>query len=150
MVTVGNKVVGIGAFYSGKEYASLGFGNTKQVFRFFGFSDGWSVFRKCLRVQKLIPPPDKDTEYVADLGVKEEFRGQGIGTALLKRQMEVALSKKRHFYALDVAVNNPRAQKLYETLGFKVANERQFFISGRQGPIPNARRMEIDLKEVQK
>ena len=51
-------------------------------------------------------------------------------------------SQKRRFYALDVAVNNPRAQKLYDALGFKVANERQF---GKQGSIPNVRRMEIDL-----
>lgn len=140
-----NTVAGIGAFYSGKEYFSLGLGNTKQIFKFFGPIKGMSVFKKCLQVQKLIPPPDKMTEYVADLGVTESFRGQGIGTALLKHQMEIAQSKKRRFYALDVAVNNPRAQKLYEKLGLKVIKERTFSGTSRDKPIPNAKRMILAL-----
>ncbi len=145
VATVKDKVVGIGAFYSGKEYISLGLGNTKQVFKFFGFAKGTSVFKKCLQVQKLIPPPNKSTEYVADLGVSESCRGQGIGSALLKHQMEVARSKKKKFYALDVAANNPRAQKLYKKLGLKVIEERIFAEINPSRPIPNARRMVMEI-----
>ncbi len=140
---VDHEVAGIGAFYSGREYLSLGLGNTKQVFKFYGFFDGSSVFKRCLQIQKVVPPPKKDAEYVADLGVKEKFRGQGIGTAILKRQQEIARSKKHRFYILDVAANNPRAQKLYEALGFRVTHERPFLPSGKPGPnsrdtIPNS------------
>lgn len=144
VAVVQGRVVGIGAFYSGREYPLLGLANTKQVFRFYGLTNGGKVFKRCLQVQKFIPPPNRHTEYVADLGVNEEWRGKGIGTALLKYQMEIACSKKRRVYALDVSVQNPMAQKLYERLGFRMVNERPFFISKKQGPIPNARRMEID------
>lgn len=145
VATIENTVTGIGAFYSGKEYFSLGLGNTKHIFKFFGPIKGMSVLKKCLQVQKLIPPPDKSTEYVADLGIKESFRGQGIGTALLKHQMAIAQSKKRRFYVLDVAANNPRAQKLYEKLGLKVIEERIFSGTSQDSLIPNAKRMILSL-----
>ena len=43
---------------------------------------------------------------------------------------------------LDVAVSNPRAQALYERLGFAVTGERASSLANAQGAVPGHRRME--------
>jgi ribosomal protein S18 acetylase RimI-like enzyme len=47
--------------------------------------------------------------------------------------------------ALDVAVGNPRAQALYERLGFVVAAERVSTLRNAQATVANHRRMELPL-----
>ena len=43
---------------------------------------------------------------------------------------------------LDVAVSNPRAQQLYERLGFTVTAERRSRLVNTQGVVVNHRRVE--------
>lgn len=60
----------------------------------------------------------RDVLFVDDLAVKEEYRGQGIGTRLL----EAARNKVReeHLDGLELQVNarNTAARKMYEAFGF--------------------------------
>ena len=86
-----------------------------------------------------------DMEYISNLGVAPDLRGRGIGGALLNHQKKVAKGKSRRVYALDVSVNNPRAQKLYERLGFKITRENH--LNGFMGctTVPDTRRMEMSL-----
>ncbi|MDO8639037.1 MAG: GNAT family N-acetyltransferase [Candidatus Daviesbacteria bacterium] len=52
--------------------------------------------------------------------VKEEFRGQGIGTELIKKSEKI--SRKNGFNKIGLGVNptlNPKAKSLYERLGYK-------------------------------
>ncbi len=53
------------------------------------------------------------------MGVQAEFRGQGLGRALLVKTLEHAL--KNHIYrvALEAREDNNRAIRLYEQLGFR-------------------------------
>lgn len=145
---VESKVVGIGAFYSGSEFNRLNAENVVQIFRFFGPFKSWEVFRKGYHVQKLIPPPKRFVEYVADLGVCPKMRGRGIGTALLFHQMKIARDRGKKIYTLDVAANNPKAQKLYERFGFKVVWERGSVEGRVLGAIPAIRRMEMRLELI--
>jgi len=115
------------------------------MLQFYGLIRCWSIVRKGLQMKKLIPPPNKWTEYVADLGIKLEMRGKGLGTALLKHQMKHAQKRGKKIYALDVASNNPKAQKLYGRFGFQVVHETVFTVKGRTDLIPNIRRMEMKL-----
>jgi ribosomal protein S18 acetylase RimI-like enzyme len=65
--------------------------------------------------------------YIAAVAVVEEFRGNGIGAAMLDFA-DQALSGARHAF-LCVSSFNPRAQRLYEQLGYRKVGELQDFIA---------------------
>ena len=139
-------VVGIGAFHDGAE---LGKANKKILYplaRFYGPLAGAGVLTRLTQLEKqLWPPPMKHDLFIQNLGVREDMRGKGIGSALLTYQIEIA--RTRHFSRciLDVAVTNPRAQVLYERLGFRVVEERKWHITGSTVHVPDSRRMELSL-----
>ena len=145
VVVVAGRVAGTGAFYSGHEYNNLSMEIGKQIFRFYGLLKFLPVMRRSFQALSLTPRPKKNMEYVANLGVSDDMRSRGIGTALLDRQKEVARSKGRLVYALDVSVNNPRAQGLYERLGFKVTGQNRFRGRGDSSAVPDTLRMELYL-----
>ena len=60
-----------------------------------------------------------------DVSVKENRRGQGIGTALIQ-QLKVEL-QQHNVMRIDVAVHvdNPEARRFYEKLGFSPLNEER-------------------------
>lgn len=145
VASVKDAVVGTIAFYSKRGYFCLGLGNAMQVLRFFGLKKGWSVLKKCSRVQKIIPPPRPGMAYIADLGVVESLRGKGVGSALLQHGLRAARDGGKRLYGLDVAANNPRAQQLYERLGMTVMSERRLQDAGGNATLPAIRRMEMPL-----
>lgn len=53
-----------------------------------------------------------------DLYVDPDFRGQGVGAALLQRAQAFAREEKQKGLALETATDNP-AQALYERLGWE-------------------------------
>jgi len=144
VVAVAGRVVGTGAFYSGHEYNDLSKEIGRQIFRFYGLPKFLPVMRRSFQALSLTPPPKKNMEYIANLGVSEEMRSRGIGTALLDRHKEAARGKGRLVYALDVSVNNSRAQALYERFGFKVTGHNRFR-GGDSSGVPDTRRMELYL-----
>ena len=84
---VDGRVVGIGAFYSGAEFSRLNREITWRKVRFYGPIRYWSIKRRGIQLQKLMPPPKEDAEFVQNLGVAEDMQGKGVGTALLQRQI---------------------------------------------------------------
>jgi ribosomal protein S18 acetylase RimI-like enzyme len=68
----------------------------------------------------------KNDFYIGNLVVNPEYRGQGIGTEILKTSLLIARDKKCKRVLLDVIFENYRAKKLYESLGFKVCGEKNF------------------------
>ena len=64
--------------------------------------------------------------YLDSLAVKPEFRGLGIGRALLQRGIERGLALQLNV-TLAVDPVNERAQRLYTSLGFKPAGELFIF-----------------------
>jgi ribosomal protein S18 acetylase RimI-like enzyme len=142
---VDDRVVGIGAFYSGAEFNRLNWEIIWRIVRFYGPVKCWSVMRKGIQLQKLMSPPKKDAEFIQTLGVAEDMQGKGIGTSLLKRNIEKARGNNRRICALDVAVTNPRVQELYEKLGFCVVEERKWHVTGSAVQVPDQRRMELVL-----
>ena len=138
-----DEVVGIGAFYSGHEYRRLSWGLVLQVLHFYRSTITPRVLWRGLQLKALMPPPAHDMHYAANLGVRPELQGLGIGTFLLNQQEAVARSLGRKSYALDVFVDNPRAQQLYERIGFALAGEQHF--SGPVGQISDSRRLEKNI-----
>lgn len=67
------------------------------------------------------------------IGVLKEYRGQGIGVALIMEAL--SLAKKRGFTRIELAVreDNPRAIHLYQKMGFVVEGKHihSFLIDGQ-------------------
>ncbi|MCJ1388964.1 N-alpha-acetyltransferase mak3 [Xylographa bjoerkii] len=56
--------------------------------------------------------------YIAMLAVKEEYRGKGIATKLVRMAIDTMIEKDADEIALETEVTNTAAMKLYERLGF--------------------------------
>jgi ribosomal protein S18 acetylase RimI-like enzyme len=88
---------------------------------------GWrfaaSVIREGRRHARVTPPVPADSLYVISLAVTPERRGQGIGSALLRRVVEEALESGLRSVSLDVAVRNDGAIRFYLREGFVTVAE---------------------------
>jgi len=133
---------GLGLFYDHREYQRLSNQLAWQVLRFFGLTTIPRVVLRLLSTTALMPPPSPGMHFVANLGVRSELQGRGVGTALLEHQMDVGRSLGRTIFALDVSAANPRGQALYERLGLRVVSERAF---RHPEILHNQRRMEMAL-----
>jgi ribosomal protein S18 acetylase RimI-like enzyme len=136
-------VVGIGAFYSGVEYFRLSAELVWQVSLFYPLKWLPRVLWRMLQLKSLMPEPAKNMHYVANFAIRADMQNQKIGTALLQHQQEVAKQLGRDIFALDVSVDNPRAQTLYEGLGFKLIKRQKFI--GKKGCVADTLRMEMSL-----
>jgi ribosomal protein S18 acetylase RimI-like enzyme len=121
---VDGELAGIGAFYDGGQVLRLALGTSRQSLRFFGAARGAAVIGRMAQLGRIAPAPPRDVRFVADLGVCAAMRGRGIGTRMLAHQVGMARHRGKRFLGLDVGVDNPRAQVLYERLGFQVVHER--------------------------
>ena len=62
--------------------------------------------------------------YLDELFVRPDLRGQGIGSALVRRASELARSEGLPRLLLEVNDANPRARGLYQRLGFTALARR--------------------------
>ena len=147
VATLNGKVVGILAVYNFSTYVRLTLGHLRQLWRFYPTSSLIGLITLGARLQSIMPPPNQTTHYVVHFGVAEGLRGSGIGRSLLTYQYKKAQELGRTIYALDVSVENPRAQSLYESFGFSVTAENEF--SGPRGTVPNTRRMAMPVPAAQ-
>lgn len=59
-----------------------------------------------------------DTAEIAELVVRQDFRNQGIGTALIQILTDIARQRATDLLEIGVAVENQAALRLYRRLGF--------------------------------
>jgi ribosomal protein S18 acetylase RimI-like enzyme len=116
----------------------------RQVFACYGIGAALGVIVRVARIEYVIVPPARSELYVGHLGASPARRGGNIGASLMAH----VIAQHRHSglrkVVLDVAVSNPRAQKLYERMGFVVTAERH----SRKCPgvVVGHRRMEIPME----
>lgn len=134
-------VVAVGAAYGGESALGFTLAAARQILGHFGVRHAPAVIGRGLRVERVIPPPGRGMHYLAHLGVAPALRGLGIGRALIDHLAGLEAAQGRRL-VLDVAVTNPRAQALYERLGFVVTGERCSKLANAQGVVPDHRRME--------
>ena len=75
-----------------------------------GFCSFWRVF---------------DELHINNLAIKPEYRGCGMGTALLEHAMGVAARLGARRATLEVRRSNDAARRIYERLGFEFAGVRR-------------------------
>ena len=64
--------------------------------------------------------------YLDSLGVLPQYRGLGIGSALLSAMRDMAFDRGFERVGLIVDVDNPAAERLYNTLGFSYVGNKRF------------------------
>jgi ribosomal protein S18 acetylase RimI-like enzyme len=143
VATANGQVAGIGALYTGNDNLRLSLGNFWNVFRFYGAQHTIKVAQRAGHIETILPPSAANAGYISQLGVKEEFRGDGVGTALIGQLIELTRNRGLRKCVLDVAITNPRAQALYERLGFKVVQENKWNYPDSKIHVPSQRRMEL-------
>ncbi len=100
------------------------FGSWEEDFQRKVFYDQWKVMRPAqivvcgdARVGVVSVEPRKDYDWLQEIQIKTEYRGQGLGTSLMQRFVAKARSRNRPL-RLQVLHQNHRAKLLYQRLGF--------------------------------
>jgi len=70
---------------------------------------------------------DSETFYLGSIAVREEYRGKGIGTELIKKCAEMAEKLGFDSVWLEVSVNNRTAIEIYEKSGFIIYETLKHF-----------------------
>lgn len=65
--------------------------------------------------------------YLDSVGVHPDFRGRGIGSKLFEAQIARAAEQGHSRVGLIVDVDKPEAEALYERLGFRYLDDKDFF-----------------------
>jgi ribosomal protein S18 acetylase RimI-like enzyme len=64
--------------------------------------------------------------YLDSLGVVPDYRGRGIGRALIEAMRDRAFTEGHERVGLIVDVDNPSAERLYQSLGFRWVGNKRF------------------------
>jgi ribosomal protein S18 acetylase RimI-like enzyme len=139
------KVVAIGTGFNGEERNNFTLATLKMLFQANGLLGGIGVIRRGLKVDQHLPEPAQDEHYIGHIGVTPDLRGHGIGGQLMNYLVEQGRERGRRIASLDVSYENPRAQILYERLGFEVKRELVSTLRNSTSYVPNHRRMELVL-----
>ncbi|HWQ48567.1 MAG TPA: ribosomal protein S18-alanine N-acetyltransferase [Methanosarcina sp.] len=74
--------------------------------------------------------------HIFSVGVKEEYRGKGIGTALIHAICDIFVANGLRYARLEVRDSNKRAQKLYRSIGFVSCwTEKKYYSDGEDGMV---------------
>ena len=134
------EVVGIGAAFSGDGALSTTAVVARQILTAYGTAAP-GIIGRGLRIERVMPPPKKAVQYIAHLGVNPANRGEGIGTQLISRFLDEGRQRGKKTAELDVSVENPDAERLYERLGFTVSDVRTSTLANQFGMVVDHRRM---------
>lgn len=74
----------------------------------------------------------KLTAYDTGTGTRKEFRGQGLAKRIFTHSMPFLKNAGIENYLLEVLQHNKRALKIYESLGFEILREFNFFTQKKQ------------------
>lgn len=134
------RIIGIGAEFSGENTLSFLINNAWQIICFYKLS-AIPVIRRGLQVEKVLVPPKKNVHYIAHLDILPEYRGKGVGSLLIHVFMDRATHLQRTSVELDVAVTNPDAKRLYKNFGFVVDHLKKSELRRNGVEVPSYERM---------
>lgn len=72
-----------------------------------------------------------DEAQIANIAVREDMRGQGLGRLLMQKLLELAKQNGIKAITLEVKDSNEPAVRLYKSLGFKVEGVRKRYYANR-------------------
>ncbi len=120
------KAVGIiGLQYDNMDFISYGFDIIRKHFSFFRSLYLYLM----LNIMKM--RLEEDTIRVDSIAVADQYRGEGIGTMLINKAIKIAKDRGYKEMILEVVNTNPRAKKLYESMGFRQKKHMKFYFLTR-------------------
>lgn len=72
---------------------------------------------------------------ISDLTVSEQYRSQGIGTAMIQCLIASIRKTGHNLIEIGVAESNPRALALYEKIGFQISYNLNLNLGNGQGKV---------------
>ena len=66
---------------------------------------------------------------IMSIAVKSDYRGKGIGKALLEEAIERCKRRKKKMITLEVRISNLQAQELYKKYGFEIVGKLEKYYS---------------------
>ena len=135
-------IIGIGSAFSGKRASGFMFKEILNIIRFYKFS-AIPIMIRGLKVEGIIKPPKKNEIAIAHIAIDEKVRSRGHGEKLINFLMTEVQKASSSSFVLDVSEENPRAQQLYERMGFKVVKHILSRYKTNHGYVPNFYRMEL-------
>jgi ribosomal protein S18 acetylase RimI-like enzyme len=134
------KAVGIiGLQYDNIDFISYGFNIIRKHFSFFR-----SLYLY-LMLNFMKMKLEEDAIRVDSIAVAHQCRGEGIGTMLIRKAIEIAKNRGYKEMTLEVVNTNPRAKKLYEFMGFKQKKHIKFYFLTRSFGYSSAYLMSMKL-----
>ena len=131
VVTQNELVIGVLLYFSGNHHK---LGELKFLFNNLNIIDAFRFLLIDLKDTLILSHLEKCDFYLAGVAVDEKFRGQGVGSLILNKGIDMARQKGCKRVVLDVALDNPGAKRLYERTGFKVFDKRSYpWFGGRIG-----------------
>lgn len=88
----------------------------------------YAVIRKSIaRARPIIDETEAGEYYLDSVGVLPHFQGRGIGRALVNALCTKAFAEGHQRVGLIVDIENPQAESLYASLGFRRVGTKLFF-----------------------
>jgi ribosomal protein S18 acetylase RimI-like enzyme len=122
VIEVDARVVATMLNYDNAQLSAMHWRTVTSVLSFFSWR-AVKVAKLGAVVEKIMPAPADDVLVVANLAVAENAQGHGLGSKLIEHARARAIREGYRALALDVSIENPSAQSLYERLGFVVIKE---------------------------
>lgn len=114
------QLIAVAAYWHHQHVLRFTLAGVWQILRYYGLIAGCRVVFRALRMETIVKPPKKQVAYLGHFGVNPRIQGQGFGTLLIEELIRQARNDGFTTFALDVSSGNPRAQQLYERMGFAV------------------------------
>lgn len=140
-VLLDDKLVGAGAVFTGDQTLGFTYYDAKKIIGFYKW-EALGIIKRGLAIEGLIKPPKKPEVSLEHLGIHESERGTGLGTKMIGELMKNPKIKNQKRFVLDVSSENPRAQQLYERLGFALTKTCVSRLNNRFGHVVDHYRME--------
>jgi ribosomal protein S18 acetylase RimI-like enzyme len=141
------EIVGAGTSFNSKQAKGFVTADGLSIIKFYGIKS-LPVLINGLKTENVIKAPKYNEICIAHLGIKKEFRGQGLGTHLIRFLMKESKSSPNDNFVLDVSEENPKAKALYERLGFKVSIIERSTLRNNFGHVANHFRMAFYLDDL--
>lgn len=139
-------VVGVGGVRFARQNLGFTFQAAYDIFRYFGLAGGLRTTFRGLHIEQILQPPSRGVAIIYQLGVAPEWRSHGIGEQLIEQLLNQIAAEGIDVAALDVAVTNPRAQALYERMGFATTATHKSTLRSKFGHVVDHNFMERPIK----
>lgn len=88
----------------------------------------FTLLRRCIgRTPNIVDETEPGEYYLDSIGVLPQYRGDGVGRALVEALCSRAFAEGHNCVGLIVDQENPDAERLYTSLGFRRINTKTFF-----------------------